>query len=108
MTCSSCGTDSSCGTENKLARISAVAAERRLRCQPRLAQLLGLGEHESRDRQDLFAAWRLFFERLADVYPTVLAWHSRLLRSARHNRREIDVFPALYRCKHKVSADSCP
>ena len=28
----------------------------------------------SRDRQDLFAAWRLFFERLADVYPTVLAF----------------------------------
>ena len=42
--------------------------------EPRLAQLLGLGEHESRDRQDLFAAWRLFFERLADVYPTVLAF----------------------------------
>ena len=28
----------------------------------------------SHDRQDLFAAWRLFFERLADVYPTVLAF----------------------------------
>ncbi len=40
----------------------------------RLAQLLGLGDHESRDRQDLFAAWRLFFERLADSYPTVLAF----------------------------------
>ena len=25
-------------------------------------------------KQDLFAAWRLFFERLADVYPTVLAF----------------------------------
>src|SRR5438105_13684077 len=42
--------------------------------EPRLAQLLGLGEHETRDRQDLFAAWRLFFERLADQYPTVLAF----------------------------------
>ena len=42
--------------------------------EPRLAHLLGLGEHESHDRQDLFAAWRLFFERLADVYPTVLAF----------------------------------
>jgi len=42
--------------------------------EPRLAQLLGLGEHDSRDRQDLFAAWRLFFERLADTYPTVLAF----------------------------------
>jgi class 3 adenylate cyclase/tetratricopeptide (TPR) repeat protein len=42
--------------------------------EPRLAQLLGLEEAESPDRQDLFAAWRLFFERLADVYPTVLAF----------------------------------
>src|SRR5439155_10212960 len=42
--------------------------------EPRLAQLLGLGDQETRDRQDLFAAWRLFFERLADEYPTVLAF----------------------------------
>src|SRR5712692_7626642 len=42
--------------------------------EPRLAHLLGLGEHESHDRQDLFAAWRLFFERLAETYPTVLAF----------------------------------
>src|SRR3954447_22083147 len=49
-------------------------AEERRFVEPRLAQLLGLGEHETRDRQDLFAAWRLFFERLADTYPTVLAF----------------------------------
>ena len=42
--------------------------------EPRLAQLLGLAEAETPDRQDLFAAWRLFFERLAEVYPTVLAF----------------------------------
>ena len=42
--------------------------------EPRLAQLLGLAEGDSPDRQDLFAAWRLFFERLAEVYPTVLAF----------------------------------
>ncbi|MFL5962937.1 MAG: ATP-binding protein [Gaiellaceae bacterium] len=42
--------------------------------EPRIAQLLGLAEQEARDKQDLFAAWRLFFERLADVYPTVLAF----------------------------------
>ena len=41
---------------------------------PRLAHLLGLDEGAIGDRQDLFAAWRLFFERLADVYPTVLAF----------------------------------
>ena len=48
--------------------------EERRFVEPRLAQLLGLGEHETRDRQDLFAAWRLFFERLAETYPTVLAF----------------------------------
>jgi class 3 adenylate cyclase/tetratricopeptide (TPR) repeat protein len=42
--------------------------------EPRLSQLLGLGEHQARDRQDLFAAWRLFFERLAEGYPTVLCF----------------------------------
>src|SRR5207248_727356 len=36
--------------------------------EPRLAQLLGLAQHEARDKQDLFAAWRLFFERLAETY----------------------------------------
>ena len=42
--------------------------------EPRIAHLLGLAEFHARDKQDLFAAWRLFFERLADVYPTVLAF----------------------------------
>jgi predicted ATPase/class 3 adenylate cyclase len=42
--------------------------------EPRLAQLLALGEGSSHERQDLFAAWRLFFERLADTYPTILAF----------------------------------
>ena len=51
----------------------AEPEERRF-VEPRVAQLLGLVEHEARDRQELFAAWRLFFERLADVYPTVLAF----------------------------------
>jgi predicted ATPase/class 3 adenylate cyclase len=42
--------------------------------EPRLAQLLALGESASHERQDLFAAWRLFFERLADTYPTILTF----------------------------------
>jgi len=33
-----------------------------------------LADHQARDQQDLFAAWRLFFERLAESYPTVLAF----------------------------------
>jgi predicted ATPase/class 3 adenylate cyclase len=42
--------------------------------EPGLAQLLGAGETEAADRQELFAAWRLFFERLSDTYPTVLVF----------------------------------
>jgi tetratricopeptide (TPR) repeat protein len=42
--------------------------------EPRLGHLLGFVEHEVRDRQDMFAAWRIFFERLADGYPTVLVF----------------------------------
>jgi predicted ATPase/class 3 adenylate cyclase len=49
-------------------------ADERSFVEPRLAQLLGLAEQRAGDRQDLFAAWRLFFERLAETYPTVLAF----------------------------------
>src|SRR6266542_1776904 len=49
-------------------------AEERAFVEPRLAHLLALEEAASGDRQDLFAAWRLFFERLADASPTVLAF----------------------------------
>jgi tetratricopeptide (TPR) repeat protein len=49
-------------------------ADERSYVEPRLAHLLGLGDHQARDRQDLFAAWRMFFERLAETYPTVLAF----------------------------------
>jgi len=49
-------------------------AEERAFVEPRLAHLLGLGEHQARDKQDLFAAWRLFFERLSEGYPTVLSF----------------------------------
>ena len=49
-------------------------AEERGFVKPHLAQLLGLEEHTARDKQDLFAAWRLFFEPLAETYPTVLVF----------------------------------
>jgi class 3 adenylate cyclase/tetratricopeptide (TPR) repeat protein len=42
--------------------------------EPRVAQLLGLGDQSFPDRQELFAAWRLLFERLADAHPTVLVF----------------------------------
>ena len=47
------------------------ADERRF-VEPRLARLLGLGDWEGGDRQELFAAWRLFFERLADSQTVLL------------------------------------
>jgi class 3 adenylate cyclase len=49
-------------------------AEERAFVEPRVAHLLGVGSEGRFEREDLFAAWRLFFERLADVYPTVLAF----------------------------------
>ena len=48
--------------------------EERAFVEPRLAQLLGLEDGAAGDRQDLFAAWRLFFERLADSHPVLLAF----------------------------------
>jgi class 3 adenylate cyclase/tetratricopeptide (TPR) repeat protein len=48
--------------------------EERAWIEPRLANLLGLEERTDSDRQDLFAAWRLFFERLADKNPVVLVF----------------------------------
>jgi class 3 adenylate cyclase/tetratricopeptide (TPR) repeat protein len=51
--------------------------------EPRLGHLLGLSE-STPDREDLFSAWRLFFERLAEVNPTILVledlqWADRAL-----------------------------
>jgi class 3 adenylate cyclase/predicted ATPase len=42
--------------------------------EPRLAQLLALEDGVTQEREELFSAWRLFFERLADVRPTVLVF----------------------------------
>jgi class 3 adenylate cyclase/tetratricopeptide (TPR) repeat protein len=47
-------------------------AEERSWVEERLAQLLGVVEQASFPREDLFAAWRLFLERLAEQSPTVL------------------------------------
>jgi class 3 adenylate cyclase/tetratricopeptide (TPR) repeat protein len=47
--------------------------ERRL-VEPRLAHLLGLGQRTASDRADLFSGWRLFFERLAENAPVILAF----------------------------------
>jgi len=48
--------------------------EERRFVEPRLAHLLGLIEHSSSDRDDLFAGWRLFFERMSKQNPIVLVF----------------------------------
>ena len=42
--------------------------------EPRLAHLIGLEDRVARDKEDLFAAWRLFFERMAEVEPVVMSF----------------------------------
>ena len=48
--------------------------EERRWIEPRLAHLLGLAEAPAGDREELFSAWRTFFERIADSGPTVLVF----------------------------------
>jgi class 3 adenylate cyclase/tetratricopeptide (TPR) repeat protein len=55
--------------------VEAVPDEEERRwIEPRLAQLVGLAESVSSDRQDLFAAWRRFYERLSEDMPTVMVF----------------------------------
>ena len=42
--------------------------------EPRLAHLLALGESVVGDQENLFSAWRILFERLAERSPTVLVF----------------------------------
>lgn len=48
--------------------------EERRWIEPRLGQLLGLDDRSSTNQDDLFAAWRLFFERMADTEPVVMVF----------------------------------
>jgi class 3 adenylate cyclase/tetratricopeptide (TPR) repeat protein len=48
--------------------------EERAWVEPRLAHLLGLEEGTSWDRESLFSAWRLFYERLSEQMPTVMVF----------------------------------
>ena len=48
--------------------------EERRWIEPRLAHLIGLEERTAREREDLFAAWRLFFERMSEERPVVMAF----------------------------------
>ncbi len=65
-------------SESAVAKLRATLAEHLLDederrfVEPRLARLLGIGDSETADRQELFAAWRLFFERLGDSEPVLV------------------------------------
>jgi tetratricopeptide (TPR) repeat protein len=48
--------------------------EERRWVEPRLAQLLGLEDRTAVEREDLFAAARMFFERLTERHPVVLVF----------------------------------
>jgi tetratricopeptide (TPR) repeat protein len=48
--------------------------EERRFVEPRLAHLLGLEERQARGQEELFGAWRLFFERLADADPVAMVF----------------------------------
>jgi predicted ATPase/class 3 adenylate cyclase len=48
--------------------------EERRFVEPRLAHLLGLEEREASAKEELFGAWRLFFERLGDAAPVALVF----------------------------------
>jgi class 3 adenylate cyclase/tetratricopeptide (TPR) repeat protein len=48
--------------------------EERTWIEPRLAHLLGIEDRTASDREDLFAAWRLYFERLSEQQPVVLVF----------------------------------
>jgi class 3 adenylate cyclase/tetratricopeptide (TPR) repeat protein len=70
------GEDTEAGREKLAACLARYVpdADERAWVGPRLANLLGLEERVDSDRQDLFAAWRLFLERLADTGPVVLVF----------------------------------
>jgi class 3 adenylate cyclase/tetratricopeptide (TPR) repeat protein len=63
-----------------LAKLQATLAEfvvdeeERRFVEPRLSHLLGLEERQAGEREELFGAWRLFFERLADADPVVMVF----------------------------------
>jgi len=70
------GEDPASATAKLRTAIEETIADREERrwVEPRLAILLGLEERGGRDQEGLFAAWRLFYERLADEMPTIMVF----------------------------------
>jgi class 3 adenylate cyclase/tetratricopeptide (TPR) repeat protein len=50
------------------------APEDRAFVEPRFAHLIGLEERTGHDKSDLFAGWRLFFERLSEADPVIMVF----------------------------------
>ena len=49
-------------------------SEERQWVEPRLAHLLGLEDRTAREPEDLFSAWRVYFERMSETYPVALVF----------------------------------
>ena len=64
--------DARCRSCAQRSRRTFPDVEERRFVEPRLAQLLGLEARGPGDQENLFSAWRIFFERLADTSPTIL------------------------------------
>ncbi len=70
------GEDAAASAEKLHAAVEAhvpVPEEQRW-VEPRLAHLIGVEERSARDKEDLFAAWRLFFERMSEARPVVMSF----------------------------------
>ena len=48
--------------------------DERLWIEPHLAHLLGLRERGKQDRDELFSAWRTFFQRMAETQPVIMVF----------------------------------
>ena len=48
--------------------------DERLWIEPHLAHLLGLRERAKQDRDELFSAWRTFFQRMAETSPVIMVF----------------------------------
>jgi class 3 adenylate cyclase/tetratricopeptide (TPR) repeat protein len=59
--------------QTTIERFVSDERERRL-IEPRLAQLLGFEHRGGSEAADLFSGWRLFFERMADAQPVIMAF----------------------------------
>ncbi len=70
------GEDPAAAREKLRESVEAIVPdpEDRAWVEPRLAHLLGLERRKAHEREDLFAGWRLFFERMAERQPVLMVF----------------------------------